>query len=90
MAFNDPPDDDILTLISQIVVENENMRHGIEILRKSGLHADKEGLDDITSEIIREAANDVYPTFRGDIIDKLNDQELRQTKDCKPLKIARY
>ena len=76
LAFNDAPDDDILTLISRIVVENENMRHGIEILRKSGLHADKEGLDDINSEIIREAANDVYPTFRGDIIDELNDQEL--------------
>jgi Cdc6-like AAA superfamily ATPase len=76
LAFNDPPEDEILTFISRIVVENKNMRHGIEILRKSGLHADKEGLDEISSEIIREAANDVYPTFRGDIIDQLNDQEL--------------
>jgi len=76
LAFNDPPDDEILNFISRIVVENKNMRHGIEILRKSGLHSDKEGLDEITSEIIREAANDVYPTFRGDIIDQLNDQEL--------------
>ncbi len=76
LAFNDAPEDDILNLISRIVVENENMRHGIEILRKSGLHADKEGLDDVSSEIVREAANDVYPTFRGDIIDELNDQEL--------------
>ena len=76
LAFNEAPEDDIITFISRIVVENENMRHGIEILRKSGLHADKEGIDEITSEIIREAANDVYPTFRGDIIDQLNDQEL--------------
>ncbi len=76
LAFNDPPNDDILGFISQIVVEHENMRHGIEILRKSGLYADKKGLDEFTSEIIRDAANDVYPTFRGDIIDQLNDQEL--------------
>ena len=48
----------------------------IKILRKSGLYADKEGLNVITADIIREASNEVYPTFRGDIVDKLNDQEL--------------
>jgi len=40
--------DDLLTMISQIVVENKNMRHGIEILRKCGLYADKEGFNHIT------------------------------------------
>ncbi|HUW90264.1 MAG TPA: AAA family ATPase, partial [Candidatus Nanopelagicaceae bacterium] len=35
-------DDDILSMISQIVKDHENMRHGIEILRKSGLYADRE------------------------------------------------
>ena len=69
-------DDDILTMISQIVVENKNMRHGIEIMRKSGIHVDKEGLKTITADIIREAANEVYPTFRADVVDQLNDQEL--------------
>ena len=69
-------DDDILTMISQIVVENKNMRHGIEIMRKSGIHVDKEGLNTITADIIREAANEVYPTFRADVVDQLNDQEL--------------
>jgi len=68
--------DDILNMVSQIVTDHKNMRHGIEILRKSGLHVDKEGLDHVTADIIREASNDVYPTFRGDIIDQLNDQEL--------------
>ncbi len=68
--------DDLLTIVSQIVVAHENMRHGIEILRKSGLFCDKESIDQITAEIIREAANEVYPTFRGDIIDQLKDQEL--------------
>lgn len=68
--------DDILTMVAQIVVEHKNMRHGIEILRKGGLYADKEGLDFINADIIREASNEVYPTFRGDVVDKLNDQEI--------------
>lgn len=76
LAFNDPLNDELLTLIARIVVDHENMRHGIEILRKSGLYADKEGLDWINADIIREASNDIYPTFRGDIVDKLKDQEL--------------
>jgi cell division control protein 6 len=69
-------DEDLLTMVAQIVVENQNMRHGIEIIRKSGLYCDKEGLDQITADIIREASDDVYPTFRADIIDDLKDQEL--------------
>ncbi len=69
-------DDDILSMISQIVTDHENMRHGIEILRKSGLYADREGLDSINADIIRSASNEVYPTFRGEIVDQLNDQEL--------------
>ena len=69
-------DDELLTMVSQIVVEHENMRHGIEILRKGGLYCDKEGLNRISADIIREASDDVYPTFRNDIIDDLKDQEL--------------
>ncbi|MHA2430659.1 MAG: Cdc6/Cdc18 family protein [Promethearchaeota archaeon] len=68
--------DDILNMVSQIVTEHKNMRHGIEILRKSGLHSDKEGLNRTTPDAIREASNDVYPTFRGEIVDQLNEQEL--------------
>lgn len=69
-------DDDLLTMVAQIVVENKNMRHGIEILRRSGLHADKEGFERISADIVREASNDVYPTFRGEIVDELKDHEL--------------
>ncbi|MEJ2250584.1 MAG: AAA family ATPase [Candidatus Lokiarchaeota archaeon] len=68
--------DDILNMISQIVVEHNNMRHGIEILRRCGLYADKEGFDYITADMVRESSNEVYPTFRGDVVDKLNDHEL--------------
>ncbi|MFX1315716.1 MAG: Cdc6/Cdc18 family protein [Promethearchaeota archaeon] len=69
-------DDDLLEMIAEIVKEHENMRHGIEILRNSGLYCDKEGLERLTPEIVREASNEVYPTFRGDTIDFLRDQEL--------------
>ena len=67
---------EILVMVSQIVSDHEDMRHGIEILRKSGLYADREGLDRISADIIREASNEVYPTFRAEIVDKLKDQEL--------------
>jgi cell division control protein 6 len=66
----------LLEMIAQIVVDHKNMRHGIEIVRKSGSYCDKEGLDKFTADIIREASNDVYPTFRNDIVDQLKDQEL--------------
>jgi cell division control protein 6 len=78
LAFKENVIDDsnILTMIAQIVTDHKNMRHGIEILRKSGSYCDKEGLDRVTADIIREASNDVYPTFRNDIVDQLKDQEL--------------
>ena len=68
--------DDILSMISQIVTNYENMRHGIEILRKSGMFADKKGKSKITADLIRAASNEVYPTFRYEIVDQLKDQEL--------------
>ncbi|MFX1502333.1 MAG: hypothetical protein ACFFDH_15340, partial [Promethearchaeota archaeon] len=77
LAFKeDVINQELLIMISQIVVAHKNMRHGIEILRKSGSYCDKEGLNIITADIIREASNDVYPTFRNDIVDELKDQEL--------------
>jgi len=80
--------DNILEMISQIVVEHGNMRHGIEILRKCGLYADKEGFEHINADLVREASNEVYPTFRGDIIDKLSDHELLALYGiCQSLKI---
>ncbi len=69
-------DDDILSMISQIATDHENIRHGIEVLRKSGMYADRESLDSINADIIRAASNEVYPTFRGEIVDQLNDHEL--------------
>ena len=69
-------DDDILNIISQIVADHQNIRHGVEILRKCGIYADKKGKNKITADFVRQASNDVYPTFRGEIVDQLNDQEI--------------
>jgi cell division control protein 6 len=66
----------ILCIIGQIVADHKNLRHGIEILRRSGIYADMQGLNHITADMVRSAANDVYPTFRIEILDQLNDQEL--------------
>lgn len=68
--------ENIIDMVSEITTQHKNMRHGIEILRKSGLYADKEGMSKITADMIRESSNDVYPTFRGEIVDQLSDQEL--------------
>jgi cell division control protein 6 len=77
LAFKDGVvSEDILNMVSQIVVEHNNMRHGIEILRRCGLYADKEDFSYLTGDMVREASNEVYPTFRGDVVDKLNDHEL--------------
>lgn len=78
IAFKDGIiDEDNLELIGKIVEDTKNMRHGIEILRLIGLYIDKEGMDEITAEIIRTAATEVaYPEFRSDIIDRLKNQEL--------------
>lgn len=78
LAFKDGVmNEDNLELIAKIVEDTKNMRHGIEILRLSGQYLDKEGLDESSAEIIRNAAAEVaYPEFRADIIDRLKDQEL--------------
>jgi len=67
---------EIVDVISQIVVEYKNMSFGVKILRKCGIMADKGGLDHITLEMVQEASNEVYPTFRESIIDNLEDHEL--------------
>ena len=68
--------DVMLSMISHIVTDHKNMRVGIEILRKSGLYADREALDVISADNIRAASSEVYPTVRGNVMDQVSDQEL--------------
>ncbi len=61
--------DDLLKTISQTVVDNENMRNGLEILRKSSSLCVKKDLDQITADIVKETSKDIYPNFRNDLIE---------------------
>ena len=69
--------EEILDMVSQIVYNNGSLSNGIELLRRCGLIADKEGLDHINNvDIIRTLSDEMYPTFRAKIVDQLKDQEL--------------
>ena len=68
-------DDFVLELIADIVVENNNMRTGIDIMRACGIRADEKGLSNIDSDMILGSRNDINPTFRGDIVDQLKMHE---------------
>ena len=61
--------DDLLKIISQTVVNNENMRNGLEILRKSSSLCVEKDLDQITADIVKETSKDIYPNFRNDLIE---------------------
>ncbi len=61
--------DDLLKTISQIVVDNENMRNGLEILRKSSSLCVKKGLDQINADIVEETSKEIYPNFRNNLIE---------------------
>ncbi len=63
-------------MISQIVVDYQNVRYGIEILRKSGLVSEKKGMEFISADVIREASYDVFPIFNPENIDSLKKHEL--------------
>ena len=67
---------DLIEMVSDITAGHRNIHNGIYILRESGLTADKEGGDRITADMIRDASNEAYPTFRADIIDRLANHEL--------------
>lgn len=69
-------DEKTLTTLNQIVHNNGSLSNGIELLRRCGLIADKEGLDHINVDIIRTLSDEMYPTFRAKIVDQLKDQEL--------------
>ncbi|HEC39384.1 MAG TPA: hypothetical protein ENI29_14185 [bacterium] len=70
--------DELLKIISHIVVDNENMRNGLEILRNCGSLCVKKNLDHITPDIVKETNKDIYPNFRNDLIIELrsNHHEL--------------
>ncbi len=68
-------EDPELDLITDIVVDQKNMRVGIDIMRKCGIRTDELNLPQINSEMILASREIVSPTFRADIIDNLKKHE---------------
>ncbi len=76
LAFRDGVlEDDELELIADIVEETKNMRNGIDIMRKCGVHADQHKISEITAEMILETRKGVSSTFRQSVIDNLKQHE---------------
>jgi cell division control protein 6 len=71
-AYND----ELLQMIGEISASTKNLRHGIEILHRSGRIADRAGASEIDPEMIREAKVSVYPELRPEILYDLNRDEL--------------
>ncbi|MFX1282349.1 MAG: Cdc6/Cdc18 family protein [Promethearchaeota archaeon] len=68
--------EDILEMVAEISDQTKNLRHGIEILYRTGRAADQQRLDELTPELIRRAKNDVFPELRADILEELKTHEL--------------
>ena len=76
LAFKDNAiDDDILDMIAQISLSTNNLRHGIEILHRSGRIADRQNKSEITPEMVRTAQVSVYPELRAEFFADLDDNE---------------
>jgi cell division control protein 6 len=68
--------DELVDMVGEISDQTKNLRHGIEILYRSGRAADQQRIDELTPEIIRRAKNDVFPEMRADILEGLKTHEL--------------
>jgi cell division control protein 6 len=68
--------EDIVDMIVEIAAQTHNARHGIEILYHTGKIADRDGKEEITTEMVRIAKGEVYPELRPDILNDLKLHEL--------------
>lgn len=76
LAFRDGVlEDDIVDLIADIVVEQKNMRTGIDIMRSCGIHADEKMLSTINTDMVLRSRDSISPTFRADVLDNLKLHE---------------
>lgn len=76
LAFRDGVlEDPEVEFIADMVVEDRNMRMGIDVMRACGLHCDEHNLSHITSEMILDSRSEINSTFRADIVDQLKLHE---------------
>ncbi len=76
LAFRDGIlEDDVVDLIADIVVEQENMRTGVDIMRACGIHADENLISYVDAEMVLQSRESISPSFRADILDNLKIHE---------------
>ncbi|MFX1294880.1 MAG: Cdc6/Cdc18 family protein [Promethearchaeota archaeon] len=68
--------EEIVDMVVDIASQTQNARHGIEILYHAGKIADREGKEELSSDMVRIAKGEVYPELRSDILNDLKLHEL--------------
>jgi len=61
--------------VAELASTTGDARYAIELLWRSGKHADLEGKRELEPEHVRKAVSAVYPTLRGDYVKTLSHQE---------------
>ncbi|MFX1411900.1 MAG: Cdc6/Cdc18 family protein [Promethearchaeota archaeon] len=68
--------DDLVEMISEIVVKNGDIRHGLNILWRAAKIAESQNLKYITAECIRAGNQDLVPFSTQDILKYMTSQKL--------------
>ncbi len=77
LAFNEGVvPDDVFELIVDATVDTKNIRTGIEMFLSCGRQADAKGESEINAEMVRFGRDQVYSTFRGELLDQFKVHEL--------------
>ncbi|MBN2156463.1 MAG: AAA family ATPase [Candidatus Lokiarchaeota archaeon] len=67
--------EDVLELIAEYSSKkNNNMRHGIEIMRQVALHLDEKGLTEATPEMVRTAAGNTISNYDTELLNLLKNE----------------
>ncbi len=77
LAFNEGAvPDDVFELIVDATIDTKNIRTGIEMFLSCGRQADGKGEGEVSAEMVRFARDQVYSTFRGELLDQFKVHEL--------------
>ncbi len=68
--------DDVFDLIVDATFDTKNIRTGIEMFLSCGRQVDGKGEGEINAEMVRFARDQVYSTFRGELLDQFKVHEL--------------
>lgn len=77
LAFNEGViPDDVFDLIVEATFDTKNIRTGIEMFLSCGRQVDGKGEMEVSAEMVRFARDQVYSSFRGELLDQFKVHEL--------------